>query len=422
MKKMHHGSRPVTDRRHFLKTAAVLGAGLATGVHAAGPDEVRVGLIGCGGRGTGAAANCLDAGPGVKIVALGDAFKDRVESCQKMLAQKDEARATVPPERCFVGLDAYKQVITSGVDLVLLAAPGVFRPVHLQAALTAGKHVFAEKPVAVDAAGIRRVLAASALAKQKALSVVVGTHRRYQAGYQETIKRIHDGALGTITSAECWWNSGGIWSRAHQQGWTDVEWQLRNWVNIGWLSGDVIVEVLLHNLDVITWALRGHPLSVSGEGGRLQTTGPEFGNRFDHFAVQYQFPGGVTVKGECRWLANRPVKVAEEIRGTKGTSETMANKYVITGEQPWRFAKDNNPYLQEHVELLRSIRQCKPINDLPAAAESTLTAIMGRMAAYTGDTITWEQASNSTEDLLPAQLAFGPLQLAPVPTPKKRVD
>jgi predicted dehydrogenase len=407
-----------THRRQFLKTAAGFGAALAANAYAGGNDEIRVGLVGCGGRGTGAAMNCLEADAGVKIVALGDAFKDRLEACQATLKRQYADRASPPAERCFVGLDAYKQVIGAGVDVVLLATPGAFRPHHLLAAVAAGKHVFAEKPLAVDATGVRRVLAAGAEVARKGVSVVVGTQRRYQAQYIETVRRLHDGAIGKITAAECWWNMGQIWSRARQPGWTDVEWQLRNWINVYWLSGDVIVELLLHNLDVVTWALKAHPVRATGEGFRLPTTGPEFGNRLDHFTVEYVFPGDVKVKGQCQWIKDRPTKVAEEFTGTAG--KCQANTFTITGDRPWKFAgAASNPYVDEQAALIRSIRDNKPINDLPAAAESTLTAIMGRIAAYTGEAVTWDQVSNSPEDLLPPRLEWGPLALAPVPVQKK---
>lgn len=410
-----------STRRQFLRMFAAAGAAVAANAYAAGNDLLRVGLIGCGARGTGAVENCVKAAPNVKLVALGDVFKDRIESCRDRLKKLGDKMA-VPDAHCFVGFDAYQKVIGSEVDLVILATPGAFRPVHIQAAVAAGKHIFAETPVAVDATGVRRVLAAYAEAKKKNLAIVAGTQRRYQKGYQETIQRLHRGEIGDIVSAQCWWNQGlYFWYRDRLPAWSDMEWQLRDWPYFVWLSGDIIVDQLLHNLDVVNWALRAHPLRVSGEGGRLERKDPEYGNVYDHFRLAYQYPGNVLVKAQCQQLKNGENRIGETFQGAKGSCE--ANRFSIVGASGKRpeipSTQGNDPYLPEHVALIESIRAGTPINNLQDAAESTLTAIMGRMAAYRGEIVTWEKALQDKEDLMPARLEFGPLAVAPVASPRR---
>jgi predicted dehydrogenase len=426
------GSVPELSRREFLQTAVVttaaLGALGSNYAYAAGSDRLRVGLIGCGGRGTGAAMDCVKAAPGVELVALGDLFQDRLVSCRGHLAALGE-KNKVTDERCFVGFDAYQKVIDSPVDLVLLATPPGFRPQHLQAAVQAGKHVFMEKPVAVDPAGVRSVLASAELAAQKRLGIVAGTQRRHHAGYVETIRRIHEGAIGEILTARCYWNQGGLWSRQRQSGWSDVEWQVRNWLYFTWLSGDHIVEQHVHNLDVINWALRAHPLRAVGMGGRQARTDLVYGNIYDHFTIDYEYPNGVHVLSMCRQIDGTTGNISEQIVGTRGTSD--AHSSIRGGgaggdrsprpiDSSWRFeGRVPNPYTQEHVDLVRSIRAGKPLNEARQVAESSLTAIMGRMSAYTGQEVTWEQAMGSKLDLIPKRLAFGPLPVDPVAMPGK---
>jgi predicted dehydrogenase len=316
-----------------------------------------------------------------------------------------------------VGFDAYQKVIDSSVDLLLLATPPGFRPRHLQAAVAAGKHVFMEKPVAVDPAGVRSVLASAELAARKRLGIVAGTQRRHHAGYVETVRRIHEGAIGEIIAGRCYWNQGGLWVTPRQSGWSDVEWQVRNWLYFTWLSGDHIVEQHIHNLDVINWALRAHPVKAVGMGGRQARTAPAYGNIYDHFTVDYEYPNGVHVMSMCRQIDGTATNVSEQFVGTKGTSNAHSS---IRGASPWRFeGKVPNPYLQEHADLIRSIREGKPLNEGRQVAESSLTAIMGRMSAYTGQEVTWEQALNSRLDLAPKKLAFGPLPIEPVAMPGK---
>ena len=414
-----------SSRREFLKrSTAVVSAATAgfvklPGAHAAGSDMIRVGLIGCGERGTGAAGNVLASAPGVKIVAMGDAFKGRLDASLKQLkATRFADKIDVPPERQFVGFGAFEKVLAlEEVNYVILATPPGFRPWHIKAAVAAGKNMFAEKPVGVDAPGIRLVLESCAEAKSKGLHIGVGTQRRHQTGYLETLKRIHDGAIGEITAARCYWNQGPIWVHARQAGWSDMEWQLRNWYYFTWLCGDHIVEQHVHNLDVINWATGAHPLRATGLGGRQVRTGPEYGNIYDHISVDYEYPNGVHVASYCRQIPNCQNNVSEALTGTK--SFCQADKYSITGEQAWRYTGKNNlPYVQEHTDLIAAIRDGKPYNELQRIAEGTLTAILGRVAAYTGAEITWDQALNSNESLMPAKLEWdAPLAVAPVAEP-----
>ncbi len=423
----------MTSRRDFLKASAVAGSAavaanlsLLSNVHAGGNDLIRVGLIGCGGRGRGAAPQCLRAGPNVKLFAVGDTFRDRVEEAMRAF-QRDRTiadRLEVPAERQFAGLDAAERVI-GACDLVILATPPGFRPRHLQAAVNARKHIFTEKPVAVDGPGVRLCLQLFEEANRNRLSIVAGTQRRYQTGYRESMQRIHDGAIGTITSARCFWNQGGLWHRNRDAGMSDLEWQVRNWLYFTALSGDHIVEQHVHNIDVVNWAMRNvHPVKANGMGGRQVRTGPEFGHIFDHFAIDFEYPGGIHVLSMCRQIQGCEGNVSESVTGTRGTWGSPNRRegrgtYTITGDNAWRFdGRDNEPYQQEHVELINSIRNSRPINDLKNVAESTMTAILGRMAAYTGREITWDQGLNSQTSLLPERLAWDmELPVPPVAVP-----
>jgi predicted dehydrogenase len=323
----------------------------------------------------------------------------------------------VPEDRRFVGFDAHEKVLAlDDVNYVILATPPGFRPPFLKAAVAAGKNIFAEKPVGVDGPAIRSVLETYEQAKAKGLKIVVGTQRHHQTGYLETLKRIHDGAIGQITAARAYWNQGPIWVHPQQEGWSDVEWQLRNWYYFTWLCGDHIVEQHVHNLDVINWALGAHPTRAVGVGGRQVRTDPVYGNIYDHFAIDYEYESGCRLMSMCRQIPNCENNVSEALIGTKGFCQ--ANKYTITGETTWRLeGHDNLPYVQEHTDLIASIRDDKPVNELKNVAESTLTAIMGRMAAYTGQAVTWEQTLNSEESLMPVKLEWGPLAVAPIAMP-----
>lgn len=409
-----------TSRRDFLKTSAVAGGVLAanldilTSAHAQqNNDTIRVGLVGCGGRGSGAIQQCLRADNNVRLVAVADAFRDRANRCLMDLRNTEAVRnkVDVPDERIFIGLEGYQQVIQNS-DLILLATPPGFRPTHIRAVIAARKHLFTEKPVAVDGPGVREVLVAFDEANRHNLTVVAGTQRRYQTGYLETMQRIHDGAIGPITSGRCYWNMGGLWHRERSADMTDVEWQIRNWLYFTWLSGDHIVEQHVHNLDVINWAIGAHPVKCVGMGGRQVRTAPLYGNIFDHFAIDYEYPNNVHVLSMCRQTPGTIGNISESVTGTRGICTTAAGPklYQITGDRPWSMPRnqDNEPYQAEHVALFESIRgrRRQRINDLRAVAESTLTAIMGRMSAYTGQEVTWRAALNSLQDLVPARVTW----------------
>jgi len=418
---------PGASRRDFLKTssAAVVGGTLASalpasGVFAQGSDEIRVGVIGCGGRGTGAMENVLNAAPGVRIVAVGDLFKDRLETSMKNLSAKHGARATVPADRQFVGWDAYQKVVASDVNYIILATPPAFRPMHLKAAIEAGKHVFTEKPVAVDTAGIRQVYELADLAKSKGLGIAAGTQRRHHAAYIEAMKRVQDGAIGDVRALRVFWNQGGLWTRPRQPEWTDMEWQLRNWLYFTWLSGDHIVEQHVHNIDVGRWALGDRvPVRVFGVGGRQARTGPEYGHIFDHFGLDFEFDNGVHMLSMCRQQPGTPGLVAEFTVGSTGECTTQdGRRYEITGPSPWKWdGQFTNPYQQEHTNLINSIRAGSPINELRQVADSTLAAIAGREAAYTGRVVVLEELLAAPVNLLPAKLEFGPIEVPPVAIP-----
>ncbi len=417
------------SRRDFLKTstAATIGLGMMTNAHAAGSDTIKVGLVGCGGRGSGAAEDiCKAAGTSynIKLHAMGDAFEDHLRNCRDRLKNHEDIKEKfdVADDRCFVGFDAYQKVIDC-CDLVMLATPPGFRPQHIEATIKAGKHLFSEKPVAVDGTGIRKVLAAYDEANQKGLSVITGTQRRHQAGYVESMKRIHDGAIGDLVSARVYWNQGDIWAHKRQPGWSDTEYQIRNWYHFLWLCGDHIVEQHVHNLDVACWALKAHPIKAVGMGGRQVITEPERGQSYDHFAIDYEFPDGVHVMSMARQIPGSAGNVSETLIGTKGRwhskgSPESSQAYLFTGPNAAKLRiQEVNPYVQEHIDLLESITSRKPVNELKQVAESTLTAIMGRMSAYTGKEVSWERALNSKLDTFPKTLAWGPMEEPPVPKP-----
>ena len=411
-------------RRDFLKTgAALVGGTLAApvlpGAWAAGSDEIRVGLIGCGGRGRGALTDAIESSEGVRLVAAADAFKDRVVEAQDVFKGLGP-KGTISPDRYFVGLDAYQKVLQSDANYIILATPPGFRPGHLKAAVAAGKNIFTEKPVAVDGPGIRSVLATYEEAKKKGLAIGAGTQRRHQVGYLETMKRVKDGAIGDIVSARCYWNQGSLWNKPRQAEWSDLEWQMRNWLYFTWLSGDHIVEQHVHNLDVVNWAVGTHPLSALGMGGRQVRTDPAYGHIFDHFTIDYEYDNGVRLMSMCRQIDGCDKAIMEAVAGTKGKVELNddVKRWRITGPGAWKFDGEANlPYRQEHTDLIASIRAGQPYNELKQVAESTLTAIMGRMSAYSGKRVTWDEALGSDEALMPDKLAFGPMPVPPVAKP-----
>jgi len=399
-------------RRDFVKTAAAASFAATIpgnlGLFAAGSDAIKIGLIGCGGRGTGAALDCLKAAAGVEVVAIGDLVPDRIESSLARLTKEFPDRVKVPLDRQFTGFYNYLKVCACpDVNLIVTAAPPGFRPLHLKAAIDAGKHVFMEKPVAVDPMGVRSVIASSDLARQKNLAIVAGTQRRHQRSYLEMMKRIQDGQIGDIVAAQCYWNMGELWVKERLPNMTEMEWQCRNWLYFSWLSGDHIVEQHVHNIDVVNWAMGTMPKMVMGMGGRQVRVAPQFGNVFDHFFVEYEYPNGVRVASACRQTKGCAERVEERIVGTKGVAWGSGK---ITGEKPWTFSGEElNPYVLEHVDLVASIRNGTPLNEGRQIAESTMCAIIGRMSAYTGRLISWEWAmSTSKLDLSPARYEFGP--------------
>jgi predicted dehydrogenase len=396
----------MTTRRTFLAASAAAIASPA--VHAAGDDVIRVGLIGCGDRGTGAAVQALAADKNVKLVAMGDAFADRLQSSLESLRAKKEtaAKVAVTPETCFTGFDAYKQVIAAS-DVVLLTTPPHFRPLHMKAAVEAGKHVFAEKPCAVDAPGVRSVLATCELAKKKNLSVVSGLCLRYDSGFRETMKRIHGGDIGDVVTLFANDYRTGRWIKPRQPDQSDMNYQMRNWYNFTWLSGDFNVEQHVHFLDVCAWAMKDeHPVKAIGMGGRSVYTGEGSGNIYDHFSIVYEFKNGVRLVSNTRQQPKCKSNLSAQVIGTKGWA-TLADRedgLAITAGKTWTYPwPGNQMYQSEHDELFASIRGGKPVNNGEYMAKSSLLAIMGRMAAYTGQQITWDLAFNSKEDLSPPQ-------------------
>ena len=407
-------------RRDAIKTTAAATAGIVAGprlVFAGGQSAtLRVGVIGCGGRGTGATANCVESSDGVEIVAMGDLFADRLASSRQRLAEQLGEAFKVTGDTAFTGFDAFESVLATDVDMVILATPPAFRPQHLRAAIDAGKNVFMEKPVAVDPTGIRSVIESADMAKEKGLAIVSGTQRRHQAPYLEAMKRIHDGAIGEVTSAQVFWNQGGLWNRERQPDWTDMEWQARNWLYFTWLSGDHIVEQHIHNIDVANWAMHGHPVRAVGVGGRQVRVEPEFGHIFDHFAIEFEYDNGARVLSMCRQIDGNANHVGEHIIGTRGTSDPGS---WIRGAQPWEWGDTEyvNPYVQEHTDLIASIRAGEPLNEGQRVAESTLTAIMGREAAYTGQEIVWDELLNAEMSIVPDEFHFGPMPVPAVAVP-----
>jgi predicted dehydrogenase len=409
---------PSTSRRRFLQTSTAVAAGaglllsdrIARSAHAGATGEtLRVGLVGCGGRGRGAAVQALTADPNTRLVALADAFADYVERSVKILKKTEVAdRVAVDGDHRFSGFDAYRKLIESDVDVVLLATPPHFRPAHLKACVEAGKHVFAEKPVAVDAPGIHAVLAACDEAEKKGLSIVSGLMYRYERAKLETMKRIHDGAIGQIVAIQTTYNVGPPWFRNkdRQSGWTEMEYQMRNWYPFTWLSGDHNVEQHVHSLDKSAWALRDEPPQKAwGSGGRQVRSAPAIGNIFDHHCVTYECNNGVRVYSHCRRQAGCSNEVSDYVLGTKGRCDLM--KHRIEGETNWQYEGPNpNKYVAEHEALFASIRAGRPINNGLYMAQSTMWAILGRMTTYTGRAITWEQAMGSREDLSPSRYAW----------------
>jgi len=416
-----------STRRDFLKktsTAVAGGALLGSlsverGAHAAGSDTLRIALIGCGGRGSGAADQALNAGGnGVKLIAMADAFKDRLDGSFNELKKKHQDKVEISDDHKFVGFDAYKSAIALA-DVVVLATPPGFRPIHFEEAVRQGKHIFMEKPVATDAPGVRRVLAAAEEAKKKNLKVGVGLQRHHQLGYIETMNRLHDGEIGDITAMRCYWNGTTPWvhpraelEKHASRKLTEMEYQMRNWYYFVWLCGDHIVEQHIHNLDVINWVKQGHPVRAQGMGGVEVRKGPDYGEIFDHHAVEFEYADRSRCFSYCRHINGCWSDVSEHVVGTKGSchvgggigEHTMRD---VKGEITWKFkGKGKDPYQQEHDDLFEAIRNNKPYNEAEYGAHSTMTAIFGRMATYSGKMIEWEDAINSKISVMPRHFAW----------------
>lgn len=427
MPKSHNGEQGDVTRRDFVRYSTLTASAIAvTNMPALAKQDatqsgaIKVGLIGCGGRGTGAAHNALDAHEDVTIVAMADAFPDRLKNSRNSIAGHGSGRGKVEDAHCYTGFDAYKQLLNNDdVDVVILATPPHFRPMQFEAAVNANKHVFMEKPVAVDPAGIRKVIHAADQAKKKNLSVVSGTQRRHERCYLDAMDRIQRGDIGDVTSGRVYWNMGGLWVKQPQEDWSDMEWQLRNWLYFTWLSGDHIVEQHVHNLDVANWVMGSTPIRCMGMGGRQVRTGDEYGHIFDHFAVDYEYPNGRHVMSMCRQTDGCASRVEEAFHGSHGRCLLRSGFAQIAGNSPWQFSGNNtNPYVQEHRNLIASMRGQGPyLNEGQRVAESTLTAIMGRMSAYTGKEVSWDQAMNSELDLSPTVYEFGEMEVPPVATP-----
>jgi predicted dehydrogenase len=399
-----------TIRRHFLQTAAAAATSLiAQNAHAQGNDVLKVGLIGCGGRGTGAAGQALKADRNVKLWAMADAFDDKIQTSLNLLGADREiaGKIDVPAARRFTGFEAYQRVIAA-CDVVLLCTPPHFRPIHLRAAVQANKHVFAEKPVAVDAPGVRSVLETCADARRRNLSIVSGLCLRHDNGFKDTVRRVHDGAIGEVVALQANDLRGPIWRRERTPDMSEMTWQMRNWYYYTWLSGDFNVEQHVHYLDVCAWIMGNtYPVKCVGTGGRQVRTGAEFGHIYDHFSVVYEYANGAKLYSQTRQQAGCDGASNAEVIGRRGSgvlSERPSRAHVLKtadGEHVFNTAT-NNMYQTEHDELFASIRNSRPINNGEYMAKSTLMAIQARMAAYTGKVVTWEQALNSRENLSPA--------------------
>lgn len=406
------------ERREFLKASALVAGGvLMSGYAWAGAplsvdDTIKIALIGCGDRGTGAAFQALSTKFNLKLVAMADAFQDRLDSSYKILFDKFKEKVDVPKERQFVGFDGYQKAIALA-DVVLLVTPPGFRPMHFEEAVNQGKHVFMEKPVAVDSVGVRKVLAAAEIAKQKKLNVVVGLQRRYQTNYRETLKRIEDGDIGDIVSGQVYWNSGGVWVKPREAKQTEMEYQMRNWYYFNWLCGDHIVEQHVHNIDIANWVKNAYPVSVQGTGSRAWRTGKDYGEIYDNHAVELTYADGSVIYSQCRHFEGTTNRVDETFQGTKGRVYLSANNSGILWNHKGReiFNHDRkgnaNPYQTEHDELFAAISRSEyKFWDAERAAKSCFTAIIGRYATYSGEVVKWDEALKAENSLMPAKLAW----------------
>ena len=411
-----HGPATGTSRRRdFIKrtaAAAVAGplvVGVARRAHAQGSDTIRLGLVGCGGRGSGAAGQALRADRGAKLVAVADAFEDRIRISLNTLASQMGEQVDVPSQRQFVGFDGYQGVLGAGVDVVLLATPPHFRPLHLKAAIDAGKHVFAEKPVAVDAPGIRSVMESTELARRKDLFLVSGLNRRYSPRMQEMMQRIHDGAIGETIALHAVRYSGGVWTRLREPDMTEMQYQMRNWYYFTWLSGDFNTEQFVHEYDQVAWAMRdAAPVRVYSTGGRQARTGAEHGHIYDHFSSVFEYADGQRAFTTARHQGGCSNQSGVYVMGTKGTATMAGRDTGITGENPWRPDRgpERDSHQLEHDAFFPALREGRTINNGHYMANSTMMALAARMSAYTGQTLTWEEVMASRQQLAPARYAW----------------
>lgn len=434
------------SRRNFLEKSALIGAAGVIGMKALSscsskktvvdydfpplldkaPDgkKLKAGLIGAGNRGTGAALNFLAAGNDLELVALADVFEDKVWDCRNKLKKQ---RIEVPENNCFWGFDAYKSLLELDLDVVILATPPHFRPAHFDACVQAKKHVFMEKPVCVDPVGARQVIATARKAENLGLSVITGTQRRHQRDYVETYRQIASGAIGELTAAKAWWMQTHVWFRTREEDWSDMEYMLRNWNNFCWLCGDHILDTHVHNIDIINWFMGKHPVEAVGFGGRHRRL---TGDQYDFFSIDFDFGNGIFSHSMSRQIDDCANSLGERIIGTEGYTNCKNTIYNLDGTVKWRYDYPKNrdgkstevvkvsPYVQEHIHLVTSIRTNSPVVEAERTAVSTLTAIMGRTAAYTGQKVTWEQMMNSTDKLGPDKYEFGPVDMEfPVPIP-----
>lgn len=377
--------------------------------------EIRVGVIGCGGRGSGAVKNLFDAADGVKIVALADVFPDRLNSLREKI--KKDYNQEVPEDKCFIGFDSYKHLLDSGVDYVIQTAPPVFRPNHFKYATEKGVHSFLEKPIAVDPKGYRTAMAAAKQAKIKNLVVVCGTQRHHERPYVQAFQKISEGAIGNITGGNVYWNQSMLWYKNRQKGWSDMEWMIRDWVNWKWLSGDHIVEQHVHNIDVFLWMSGLKVAKATGFGSRHRRV---TGDQYDMFSVDYEMENGVHLHSMCRQIDGCSNAVGEIIYGTKGSWNSFSHEIKdLEGNVIWKYDKEeqesifkqHNPYVLEHVDAINHIRQGKGLDEATDCAVSCLVGVMGRESAYSGDTVTWDQISQSALDYMPSKLELGPMDM-----------
>ncbi len=412
MENIAKGKKAASGRREFIKKSgiALVGgsmvypSGILASASSSNADKIKVGLIGCGGRGTGAASQALQADPNAILTAMGDVFEDRLEGSHGQLLKLKGDQIKVDKSNKFIGFDAYQKVIDSGVDVVLLITPPAFRPDHLKAAINAGKHAFCEKPMAVDAPGVRKVLAAAKLAKEKKLSVVSGFCLRHDTMNIETMDRVLGGDVGEIRAVTAFRNGGELWYKDRKPDWTDMTYQMRNWYYQNWLSGDFVVEQSVHSCDLLSWSMNNEmPVKAIGTGGRQVRIDQKYGNIYDHFAVEYTYANGAKTNLFTRQQADTQGRNTVEIFGTEGVAYlNLYGQSEITGKNPWRFRGERNDMFQaEHDKLFAAIRSGDPMNDGELMANSTMMGILARMVGYTGQEITWEEAFNSQENLGP---------------------